>query len=289
MKPITTTKELQRIEAGILSEIHLFCAERGLRYTLCGGTLLGAIRHKGFIPWDDDVDIAMPRPDYERFCREFRTERCSVHCFENDRDHGYPYAKVCDDRTVLVEDSYRHVRNGVYADVFPVDGFAERDVLPPKLNRMKKRAWACLVFQNCSPFNKRRPFRKQLALSLMLPFRLLPLCIRRIPSRVYLPRFQRAASGLSPDGAPFAGVAVWGYGSRREILPGEVYGGYDVDVEFEGETRKAIRGWREYLVSLYGDYMHLPPPEKRVSHHAFRAWWKDGFESCSGEEAGSAP
>ena len=278
MKPITTTKELQRIEAGILSEIHDFCMKRGLRYTLCGGTLLGAIRHKGFIPWDDDVDISMPRPDYERFCREFSASNCSVHCFENDRTHCYPYAKVYDDRTVLVEASYRQAKAGVYVDVFPVDGFPDCDRTPRRLNRGKKIAWGCLVFTNCNPFNKKRPFRKQLVLSLLRPFRLLPVCVRRLPSRFFLPRFQRAASRMPPDGAPFAGVAVWGYGSDREILPREVYADYGADVPFEGETRKAIAGWKEYLTSLYGDYMTPPPPEKRVTHHAFRAWWKDGFE-----------
>ena len=142
----------------------------------------------------------------------------------------------------------------------------------------KKIAWGCLVFTNCNPFNKKRPFRKQLLLALLLPFRLLPFCVRRLPSRFFLPRFQRAASRLSPDSAPFAGVAVWGYGGNREILPNKVYADYGTDVPFEGEMRKAIAGWKEYLTSLYGDYMTPPPPEKRVAHHAFRAWWKDGFE-----------
>ena len=287
MKPITTTKELQHIEKDILSKIHAFCMTHGLRYTLCGGTLLGAVRHKGFIPWDDDIDIAMPRPDYTRFCREFRSPHCSVHCFENDRVYCYPYAKVYDDRTVLVEDSYRHMRMGVYVDVMPMDGYPDRGGTLARLRRMIKVAWGCLVLQNCSPFNKKRPFLRQMVLFLLLPFQLIPVRARRWPSRLFLPILQREASRYSFENQPFAGCAVWG-GKMREVLPAEVYSGF-IDMVFEGEPRRVMVGWERYLVSCYGDYMTPPSPEKRVAHHAFRAWWKDGFESCSGEEASATP
>ena len=279
MKTISSTQEIQDIEKGILSEIHAFCVNNGIRYTLYGGTLLGAIRHKGFIPWDDDIDIAMPRPDYERFCREFRSDRYSLHCYENDHRYCYPFAKVCDDRTVLIEDSYRHLRLGVFLDVFPLDGFSDNDAAPRRIIRMKKVVWGCLVFQNCSPFNKKRSFRRQLFLSFCLPFKLIPLAVRRLPSRLILPLFSRKASQTSFEGAPFVGCAVWGYGIR-EIFPRSIYAGWTT-VSFEGESRCVMSGWKEYLTSVYGDYMTPPPPEKRYTDHAFRAWWKDGFGSSA--------
>ena len=91
MREITDKRELQEIELEIFDAIHAFCEKRGLRYSLYGGTLIGAIRHKGFIPWDDDIDLIMPRPDYEVFCREFKADGFSVHDHRNDTEYVYRF------------------------------------------------------------------------------------------------------------------------------------------------------------------------------------------------------
>ena len=94
MKEITDIRELQEIEFDILCDIARFCRENGIRYFLCGGTLLGAIRHKGFIPWDDDVDIGMLRPDYERFLETYKSDHNELWWHGNKSGYFSPFAKL---------------------------------------------------------------------------------------------------------------------------------------------------------------------------------------------------
>ena len=272
MKEITDIAELKAIELALLKKVHAFCKERGIRCYLSGGTMLGAIRHKGFIPWDDDIDVMMPRPDYERFCREFSAPDASVHTFWNDPDYFYPYAKVYDDRTVLVEDRDPAGRSAVCVDVFPIDGLSDADNHPRRLLREKDRCYAFQSLRRAPPLFRRRPWRRQLALWLGLPLRLIPSFVRKALARRALRRLDGAVSSLGFDAAPFAGVVVWGYG-LGEVIP-QIGFASGEPVPFEDGVFFAMKGWRKYLTGLYGDYLTLPPPEKRVAHHEFKAWWK---------------
>lgn len=100
-----TLKEIQNVSLDILKDLHKFCVENNINYTLCGGTLLGAIRHNGFIPWDDDVDVAMPRPDYERFIKEFHSEKGYILKARgaSDDDTFMAYARICDIEKTIVD------------------------------------------------------------------------------------------------------------------------------------------------------------------------------------------
>ena len=272
MREITDVGELRDVELELLKKVDVFCKASGIRCFLSGGTLLGAIRHKGFIPWDDDIDVMMPRPDYERFCREFSAPDASVHTFENDPNYFYPYAKVYDDRTLLVEDRDPKGRYAVCVDVFPVDGVADRGKAARLLLREQRSCYAVLSFRRAPPLFRRRTWKKQLALWLGSPFRLIPGLIRRSLARRALQRLDRAVSAIPFDSAPFAGCVVWGYG-LGEIVPQSDFA-TSVDVLFEDGTFLAMSGWKDYLSGIYGDYMTPPPPDKRVTHHDFRAWWK---------------
>jgi lipopolysaccharide cholinephosphotransferase len=119
-----TQDELKSIQLDLLQKTADFCEANGIRYFLCGGTLLGAIRHKGYIPWDDDIDIVMPRPDYERFCKTFNQPDSvyKVKSLLTHPDYACAFAKVYDNRTMLKELHYKGVHFGVYIDVLPVDG-----------------------------------------------------------------------------------------------------------------------------------------------------------------------
>ena len=274
MREITDVSELKEIAFRLLSRIDNFCSDRGIRYSIAGGTLLGAVRHRGFIPWDDDVDVMMPRPDFERFCREFSAPDTSVHFFENDPEYFYPYAKVYDDRTLVIEDRDPRGRSAVGVDVFPIDGLRDGTLDPASVLRVQRLCYAAMSLRRAPPLFRRRSLKKQLALWVGAPLRLIPASVRKAVCRAMLRRLTRRLKETPFDGAPFAGPLTWGNGMK------EVHPRADFEIgtsfEFEGRTFPAIDGWRAYLEADYGDFMALPPPETRKTHHSFRAWWKDG-------------
>lgn len=119
-----TADEIKALSKDILSEVHEFCVNNNIRYYMDYGTLLGAVRHKGFIPWDDDVDICMPRPDYDRFVKEFKSESlylygCGV---TKSRHYAIPFVKVCSNKTYGTDLSGKPLPYGVGVDIFPKDG-----------------------------------------------------------------------------------------------------------------------------------------------------------------------
>ena len=119
-------KELKQIETEILKQVHFVCEQQGFRYSLAGGTLLGAIRHKGFIPWDDDIDIFMPRPDYNKLVDFCKNNDMPFKLLSNDTDerYGYLFAKAMAKDTVIIEENSnsQNIDMGVYIDIFPIEG-----------------------------------------------------------------------------------------------------------------------------------------------------------------------
>ena len=119
-------KELQNVMLQMMIEIDRICRKNNIQYILSGGTMLGAVRHHGFIPWDDDMDIAMPRKDYDRFVEIANSElpeRFRLECYENTRDYPYNFGKVRDVNTIFKEKftASLNINHGVYIDVFPMD------------------------------------------------------------------------------------------------------------------------------------------------------------------------
>ncbi|MDO4493091.1 MAG: LicD family protein [Clostridia bacterium] len=266
---ILTTKEIQTVELEILKAVKAFCEQNGIRYFLAGGTLLGAVRHKGFIPWDNDIDIAMPRPDYETFRKTFGTRGpYRVMGPEDGNDYIYPFIKVVDTRTRLIEQAVRMKIEGLglYIDVFPVDGFGDDRAAAEQRIVSAFREGYHLAYTAGTTAG-------------LTPVQKAGRIARKIRCRLLGGReraFARLCAKLGEhpfDASRYVG-STFGLRSAKELIAREAYA-TTVPVLFEGEEYPAPAGWDAYLTQMYGDYMQLPPESERVANHDMDARWTE--------------
>ena len=261
-------QELKDLQVRISLEIDRFCRENGLRYFLGYGSLIGAVRHGGFIPWDEDVDLGMPRPDYERFIRSFNSPGLKVIAPELAPDFYAPYANVYDTGTLLEEENVSHGRHriGVKVDIFPIDGAPSDDTEYRQLREEIDKWIRILFYKNVrlAPRWKKNKvsWAKTLAWKLAISPLSIPFIQRKIHSLATANDFE--SSGMS-DKLSFPNP-----GNTR--MKRSVFENY-IDVSFEGHSFKAPRDYDVYQRAIYGDYMELPPEEQRVPHHGFHAYW----------------
>lgn len=282
MKRLITEEELKKLELGILKDIASFCEENEIRYYLCGGTLLGAIRHEGFIPWDDDIDIIMPRPDYMKFLELYNSRDSIYRCNSifNRPDWYSSFAEVEDTRTVKRYKGFSQKEiHGVSIDIFPMDG-------SPASERERRRFWkvsnimariATLSWQSFSisrhfnDQNVKMPLLRTLVRTLV-KFTVIPI------ARLFRPfDFNRKVNlrGMmyDVDNSEFIGVSVFPHYGYRECIHANGFL-QPIKRKFEGELFNTPADYNEYLSNLYGNYMILPPEKNRVTHHDFEAYWK---------------
>jgi len=271
MKRIETLDVLKQIELKVLMQIDLICKQENIRYSLCGGSLLGAIRHGGFIPWDDDIDIFMPRPDYNKFIEYCKTNNTpfKLGCVEIDPKYSYLFAKAMNRDTVIFEinGNRNNIDFGVFVDIFPIDGLG--DTYDEAKEQFKKTAFGRELLV---AYNWKRFFRSKTRSVVYEPIRFAFFVLSRfVTSEKLIKKIQ----GKYPKDAflksKYAG-AVCGSYRFKEILPIEIYSEFDT-VVFEGQEFMSIKNKDAYLKSIYGDYMKLPPEEKRVAHHTFEAYY----------------
>lgn len=268
LKPISIN-ELKPLQLEILETVDSFCRKNGIRYSLCGGTLLGAIRHKGYIPWDDDIDIMMPRPDYERFHDEFN--KSSDNSFKmvsayNNNEFFLPFGKVVNTRTFLKERYDRPISEmGLNIDIFPIDGLPsdkeEREHYWKKV-KIEKYISTCLYQKKNK---KEHGIKKILRQFLFTIFKVHKgnYFSLKLHARAKLFDFSRG---------DLIANSIFGYGKKEE-MPANLFSSF-VDVDFEGRKFCAIADWKTYLSTIFGDYMKLPPKEEQVAKHDFEMYWR---------------
>ena len=271
-----TLEDIKKTSIGILDFIDKVCHDNDLTYYLCGGTLLGAVRHRGFIPWDDDIDIMMPRSDYERLFLVWpENDKYAVLNHNNTHNFPYAYGKAIDLSTIKIEPvrylAQQHL--GVDVDIFPIDELPKDDgeasTYFEHINKMQKRLELQLaLYGKGSTFL--RTLVKNLRLSILRLSELLGLTsISRITKR-----FDILAQQYTGQNTGFCGITAISHYGLKEKNP---IINYDktVLVPFEGKEYPAPIGYNEYLSRLYGtDYIQLPPEEKRLTHHHYEAYWK---------------
>ena len=268
MKPLTID-EVKKSELETLVIFRNFCEKHGLRYYLAFGTLLGAVRHRGYIPWDDDVDVQMPREDYDFFVAHFNEEAVdhrSVLAKENCPDFYVNFAKVVDDRTVMREEEGT-MDVGVWIDIFPLEYMVDNERRYRRLNKLYKDLF-WMDHRRTLQFKKGRVWYK----NLLLPaFRLLCPSHERVDAmRARCVRRMRAAGKSETYGLLHRDYQIWGVPvfQKADYEPSD-------RLEFEGELFDVPGNYDRILRKIYKNYMELPPPEKRVSHHKYVCYWKE--------------
>lgn len=258
--------EIRKIQTNILKEFAAYCDRNNLRYYLDAGTLLGAVRHKGFIPWDDDIDVCMPRPDYERLV-EISGGRLTDKIEIYDQSQSiYVYMKIIDNSTYMEEfsDTYKNVL-GVYIDVFPKDG------LPDRASKSRLLCKIVDMYTYKYWFNKYSIFKWQYSGQ---PRKFIAFCGRKLIRDKERPlrTLTKLCHTYKYESSPYvATIVAGGLGNCVERECFEEF----VMLDFEGLKFKAPVGYDTYLRTLYkGDYMIPPPPEKRIRHDNI-AFYKD--------------
>lgn len=253
-------EEIQKIELNILRDIDLFCHKHKIKYSLAFGTMLGAARHKGFIPWDDDIDIVMMRNEYEKFiicAQKYQEEFQKNHIVKNvqDENYFYPFIKVINKETIVNEEGINaKFPIGIWVDIFALDYCDTEEFNSRKIIEYRKKQSTRLLRY----IAKDKYYVKALARKCYLFFldKVFRLSWRNIKNELQTVPFSGDKKYVS--------VFIWST-CTSGIYPAEYCEEYDV-IMFENHEFSIFKEYDKILTAIYGDYMELPPVEKRVSH-----------------------
>ena len=256
-----TIKEEQQAELEVMKELHSFCVKHGLRYVLGYGTLLGAVRHKGFIPWDNDMDILMPRADVDKLVELNKSEpigrNIRLFHYMTDANYHYPIIRACNTKT-LVQPTYLREQiddMGVWVDVFPIDGY-----IKSKLFFQKPLRKFYLKMMNATMYvpDSESGFKASLRRSI----------IKLFPNKNH--RYERKLSSLCARSRYNSADTVCVLCEEEPPFEKQIMAREDVEnpelVPFEDAEFFIPRNADKYLTLQYGDYMQLPPEEDRMTH-----------------------
>ena len=245
----------------MLAWFHGVCVENGITYYLSSGTMLGAARHGGFIPWDDDVDVMMPRSEIDKLKKALagKTGQYVLECPEDGgKGYFYSFPKIYDTHTTLIENTRYKTKRGMYIDIFPLDGMGNTEE-EASAHLKKIRRHFNLLLSKTTGIRKGRNWHKNLA---VLIGRCLPIGNRWLLAKTVSLCRERDFHEVALSGNP-----VGAYG-MREVMPREIYG-TPTPIAFEGIEVYGVEHYDEYLTRLYRDWRTPPPVEKQITHHDY--------------------
>lgn len=280
-------REIQLVQLQIMDEIHRVCVKNHIKYYLIGGSALGAVRHKGFIPWDADIDIALPRKDYERFvldCSRELNDQLVCEDYRSNRRHRVPHALVILKNSEMVYKT-DHLQIPIFVDLLPLDQVPSDETLQRKQEKRLKRIKKIINIKRLPIYSQNNAFVR--SIKHIIHFLLAPLSLRWLNERQ-----QRIAQMFDslPESECSLCCSTLSHYKYSKLCMDKSFFGTPVLAEFEGRRYCVPCKVKDYLHHLFGDYMKLPPATEQDKERRLilRAEWTFGNKTKTIENKVSA-
>lgn len=267
------TKKYQKAQLELSDLLDNLCKELGINYYLIGGTLLGAVRHKGFIPWDTDIDVAMVRSDYEKFKKYWQNRDDDNYFYQHyttEKNHRSPHALLKIKKSLIVNKDqitkYKCAYNGIYLDIFPLDNPPENEKKRKKQAKKIKNISRIIYLKSGYVYQDNGKIKK-------LMKKIVSKLLFFVSFKYLNTKLDQTMQKYNDSSSEYLVSMASHYSYKKQLMPKEIYG-EPVRIEFEGRQYCAPAKTHEYLTRIFKDYMKLPPEEEREKCFA----WIDRIE-----------
>ena len=267
MKEITDIKEKQKIGLDMLLYVDKLCKDNNIKYMLGFGTALGAVRHKGFIPWDDDIDLFMLYDDYIKFIKiaSSNNDRYICLCFENGSEGYYhPIAKIIDTKTAIEKPLHKIPNDGMWLDIWPIVN------LPKNCKHVCKKF---CFYQKCARLASAKKWYKKSNIFSKFASRLAFWYCKMMGYKHFLKKCNKIYLKYRNKDTGYAGVYSL-IAKEKNQMPVSLYSDI-IYVDFENHKLPIMKNYDYYLTKIYGDYMTPPPEDERETHSFYKLYWRD--------------
>ena len=269
-----TIEEIHQYTLIILRKVIKICSENNIRYFLAYGSLIGAVRHHGFIPWDDDCDILMLRPEYDRFvayCNAHSEELQPFRLMNHQNTEGYPFgiSRFCDTRFEMVREESDSVGMGLFVDIYPYDGMGNG-----KRREHYYIAFYRTYYTRMATYAHLYHYTDSTKKAVNLIRKVLYRRAKRKGTEYYLIKLEKLAKKFPYETSKYVGAIIWGIGDYH--FEKAFFEEEETFLEFEGIPVSVPKRYHELLTLGYGDYMQLPPEDQRQFSHGYKLFRKQG-------------